>query len=96
MKTKASPLIEEPNSELAVAHTIPLVRAKEIISEEGIDFTDEELTQVLQFVSKVVSITTSHHERTKQNETKVISINTNTTHETTSLSLHPREHRRAS
>lgn len=95
MKAKS---ISQPKNcqETYVAGTIALTRAKEIMREEEIEYTDEEVKEVLQFVSKVVSISCSHYERTKQNQAKIININTNTTHETTSLSLHPCQHRRAS
>jgi hypothetical protein len=92
MKTKTGPLIENPKVEGA----IPLSRAKDIMREEGIDYTEEELKEVLQFVAKVVSITTTHYERAKHKEATVININSTTTHETKSLPLHPRQHRRAS
>ena len=95
MKTKSNPQKEKPVIEAGMIHTISTARAKEIAREEGVDYTDEEVNEVLQFVSKVVSITSSHYERTKQRETIVININTNTTHETTSLPLHPCQHRRA-
>ena len=96
MKTKSNMQFEKLEIEVGQIHTIPITRAKEIVGEEGIDYTDEELKEVLQFVSKVVSFTTLHYERLKQRETIVININTNTTHETTSLPLHPCQHRRAS
>ncbi|RYZ27117.1 MAG: hypothetical protein EOO10_13690 [Chitinophagaceae bacterium] len=92
MKTKTGPRMENPK----VEKTIPLARAKDIMREEGIDYTDEELKEVLQFVAKVVSITTTHYERVKQKEATIININTSTTHETKSLPLHPRQYRRAS
>lgn len=96
MKTK--PLSEKENhdSESKGAEVISLQRAKEIMKDEGIEYTDDELTEILHFISKVISITTSHYERVKRKQAKIISINTNTTHETKSVPLHPCEHRRAS
>lgn len=96
MKTKSNPQKEKPVIEAGMIQTIPIARAKEIIDEEGVEYTIEELKEVLQFVSKVVSITTSHYERIKEKEAKIININTITTHETTSLPLYPCQHRRAS
>lgn len=96
MKTKSNGLNENRLNGPAIVKTITLQRAKEITKEEEIEYTDEELKEILQFVSKIVSITTAHYERTKQNEARVININTNTTHETKSLPLHPCQHRRAS
>jgi hypothetical protein len=96
MKTKKLTLTEKEAEEITGKEMVSLNRAKEIMKEEGIEYADEELKEVLQFISKVVSITTSHYERTKQKEATVININTNTTHETKSLPLHPREYRRAS
>jgi hypothetical protein len=96
MKSKSKPQSEKPVIDAGMIQTIPIARAKEIIDEEGIAYTDEELKEVLQLVSKVVSITTCHYERLKQKEARIININTITTHETTSLPLHPCQHRRAS
>ena len=96
MKTRPLSERENHDSETKGAEVISLHRAKEIMREEGIDYTDDELTEILQFLSKVISITTSHYERVKQKQAKIISINTNTTHETKSVPLHPCEHRRAS
>ena len=91
MKTKQN----QPREELTGVKTISIERAKEIMKEEGIEYTDKELEEILDFLSKVISITTGHYERIKQNETKVISLNTST-HETKSIPLHPSKHRRAS
>ena len=91
MKTKQ----HQPRKELTGVKTISIERAKEIMKEEGIEYTDKELEEILDFISKVISITTGHYERIKQNETKVISLNTST-HETKSIPLHPSKHRRAS
>lgn len=96
MKTKTNQPAKKLANGILGVQILSFVRAKEIVKEEGIDYTDDELAEVLQFVSKVVSITTTQYERTKQNEATVININTNTTHETASIPLHPREHRRAS
>lgn len=96
MKSKSISKLENPNGEIKGAETVSTQRAKEIMKEEGIEYTDEELKEVLQFISKVVSITMAHYERVNQKEAKIISINTNTTHETKSIPLHPREYRRAS
>lgn len=96
MKTNPKSTCETSAFETKGASTITLQRAMEIIKEEEIDYTDDELKEVLFFVASVITITTTHYERTKQSEAKVISIKTNTTHETTSHSLHPCEHRRAS
>lgn len=74
---------------------ISIERAKEIMEEEGLEYSDDELQEILDFISNVISITTCHYERIKEKETKVISINTST-HETKSISLHPSKYRRAS
>ncbi len=88
MKTKPIPQIEKPTDEVAGAKTISLQRTKEIMKEEGIEYTDEELKEILHFISKVITITTSHYERIKQKQAKIISINTNSTHETKSIPIH--------
>lgn len=88
MKIKPIPQIEKPTDEVGGAKTISLQRAKEIMKEEELEYTDEELKEILHFISKVITITTSHYERIKQNGAKIISININSTHETKSIPLH--------
>lgn len=88
MKTKPIPQYEKPMDKVAGVKTISLQRAKEIMKEEGIEYTDEELKEILEFISKVITITTSHYERIKQNQAKIISININSTNETKSIPLH--------
>jgi ribosomal protein L17 len=95
MKTKKIALTEKPAEEITGKEMVSLNRAKEIMNEEAIEYTDEELKEILHFISKVVSITTANYERLKDKQAIVISINTNTTHETKSISLHSREYRRA-
>lgn len=96
MKNKATNSNEKPQENMLETKTITIERAKEIMKEEGIEYTGEELKQVLDFISEVILITTTHFERVKQKETKVISINTNRIHETKSIPLYSSEHRRAS
>lgn len=96
MKTNPKSNCEGGESETKGDSIITLQRAKEIMKEEEIEYTDDELREVLHFVASVTTITNTHYERTKQTEAKIISINQNTTHETESHSLHPCEHRRAS
>lgn len=94
MKTKLIPLAEKPKDEIIGNETISLQRAREIVEEEGIEYTDEELKDVLEFISKVISITTSHYERVKQKQTNIISVNSNKPHETKSIPLHSSKYRR--
>jgi len=91
MKSKSCQLQKE---KLIGVKTISIEAAKKIMEEEGIEYSDEELKEILDFISNIISLTTSHYERIKEKETKVISINTST-HETKSIPLHPSKHRRA-
>jgi hypothetical protein len=88
MKTKPIQQKEKSTDEVTGAKTISLQRAKEIMNEEAIEYTDEELKEILDFISKVITITASHYERVKEKQAKIISINTNSTHETKSIPLH--------
>jgi hypothetical protein len=85
----------QSNEDFTSVKPISVERAREIMNEEEIEYTDLELQEILEFISKVLSITTLHYERIRQDETKVISINTSK-HETKSIPLHPSKHRRAS
>jgi len=83
------------NEKLIGVKTISIEATKKIMEQEGVEYSDEELQEILDFISNIISITTSHYERIKEKETKIISINT-CTHETKSIPLHPSKHRRAS
>ena len=89
MKTKQIPGAENSDKEINGGAPISIQRVKEIMAEEEINYTDEELKEILHFLFSIISITTGHYERKKQNETKVISIKTNATHETKSIPLYP-------
>jgi Ca2+-binding EF-hand superfamily protein len=45
--------------------TISLKRIREIMKEEEIEYTDEELNEILDFVSNVITITIEHYKRIK-------------------------------
>ena len=64
MKDQKNPLKDHELSRVKSARIISLERAREICEEEELDYTHDELVLILDFVSKVISITTSHYERT--------------------------------
>lgn len=64
MKNQKLPLLDLEASGVKSVKTISLERAREICKEEELDYTHEELLLILGFVSQVISITTSHYERT--------------------------------
>lgn len=43
--------------------TISLKRIREIMKEEEIEYTDEELNEILDFISNIITITTEHYKR---------------------------------
>ena len=45
---------------------ISLEPARTIMKEEGIDYTDEELEEVLAVISEIILRTTNHYERVKK------------------------------
>lgn len=68
-------------------------RVKEIMQEEGIEYTEEELQEVIDTISKWIVISADHYSRIKQ-KTKIISLNSNPTHETKSIPIHSRKYGR--
>lgn len=64
------------------------------MQEEGITYTNEELQQVIEFISKWIIVSTEHYKRLKEQEAKIILINSNHSHETKSISIHPRKYGR--
>ena len=95
MKPLTIQLDEKPTHEAIEREIISLQRAKEIMQEEGIQYTDEELQEVVDYITKMIIISTDHYKRSKERKTKVISLNSNHPHETKSISIHSRINRRA-
>ena len=77
------------------AKIISLEKCKEVMLENGIEYAEEELIFLREFLYRLLDITSSHYYRIKEKEAKIIDIN-KTDHETKSIPLYPSEHRRAS
>lgn len=75
---------------------VSIEQCREIMNRDGVEYTDEELLVIRDFMYLIVDITRSHYERV-QDQSKIIDINENNTdHETKSISIRPGEYRRAS
>lgn len=94
MKSQTTQLDEKTGQEAIERKFISLERAREIMQEEGIEYTDEELQDVVDFIAKMIIISTDHYKRSKERKIKVIPLNSNHPHETKSISIHPRKHGR--
>jgi hypothetical protein len=77
------------------AKVISLEKCREIMKENGIEYTDEELLTLRDFLYRLFEISNSHYERIKEREAKVIDINQKD-YEKNSIPLCKSEHRRAS
>ena len=94
MKATATQSNENTDQEAIERKLLTLQRAREIMNEEGIQYTDEELQEVIDFISKWIVISTDHYARLKEQKTKIISLNSNQSHETKSIPIHPRKYGR--
>lgn len=94
MKPTAPQSNEEAGQEAIERKMLSLQRAREIMQEEGITYTNEELQEMIDLISKWIVISTDHYARLKQQKTKIISLNSNQSHETTSIPIHPRKYGR--
>jgi hypothetical protein len=94
MKTTVHQSNEKTDQEAIEQNVLSLQRAKEIMQEEGITYTDEELQEVIDLISKWIIISTDYYKRLKERNTKIISLHTNHSHETKSISIHSRKYRR--
>jgi hypothetical protein len=94
MKTTVHQSNEKTDQEAIERKVLSLQRAREIMQEEGITYTDEQLQEVIDLISKWIIISTDHYKRLKERKTKIISLNTNHSHETKSIPIHPRKYGR--
>ncbi|MDR3712609.1 MAG: hypothetical protein P4L51_07330 [Puia sp.] len=96
MTKTARPKAQSPLSlEAAIRPTFHIEKTKAILNQHGISYTDEEITIIQDFITRLTEITLAFHERAKSK--RVISITQINDHESAkSLPLHPCQHRRAS
>jgi len=73
---------------------ISLEQSREILNQNGIEYTDEEILIIREFMYRVAEITTKHYQRIKENNGKVIPIIQTNQDETKSISLHSGKYRR--
>jgi len=93
MKNTVPQSDKKANQEAIERNLLSPQRVKEIMQEEGIEYTEEELQEVIDTISKWIVISADHYSRIKQ-KTKIISLNSNPTHETKSIPIHSRKYGR--
>ena len=85
-----SPLSFEP----AITPAFSIEKAKAILNQQSISYTDEEINIIRDFITRLTEITLAFHERAKSK--RAIPITQINDHESAkSLPLHPCQHRRA-
>jgi FKBP-type peptidyl-prolyl cis-trans isomerase (trigger factor) len=94
MKPSIAQINEKPGQDAIEQNLLSLARVREIMEEEGIQYTDEELQEVIEFISKWIIISTDHYKRLKERNAKIISLNSSHSHETKSISIHSRKYGR--
>lgn len=94
MKDTATNSNEKNDQEITERKMLSLQRVREIMQEEGITYTDEELIEVIDLISKWIIISTDHYKRIKEQESKIISLHSNHSHETKSIPIHSRKYGR--
>ena len=80
--------------EPAITPAFSIEKAKAILNQRGISYTDEEITIIQNFITRLTEITLAFQERIKAQ--RVIPITSINDHESAkSLPLHPCQYRRA-
>ncbi len=93
-KTAQRKTDRQPSFEIATVRMLTIDRSKAILNQRSITYTDEEITIIRDFLTRLTEITLAFHERAKAK--RVIPITQINDHESAkSVPLHPRQHRRA-
>lgn len=74
---------------------LSLEESRAILNKNGIEYTDEEILIIREFMYRVAEITTKHYQRVKENNSKVIPITQTEQDEAKSIPLHSGKYRRA-
>lgn len=82
-------------SDKVIREKIPLQRCREIMIKNGVEYTDDELLQIRDFLYKMADMVILHYEQTTISK-RVDNNTNNNSYETQSIPLHPGEYRRAS
>ena len=75
---------------------LSLELSRKILNKNGIEYTDEEILTIREFMYRVAEITTKHYQRVKEANSKVIPIIQTNQDETKSIPLRSGKYRRAS
>lgn len=75
---------------------LSLEQSRAILNQNGIEYTDEEILIIREFMYRVAEITTKHYQRIKERNSTVISITQTDQDETKSIPLRSGKYRRAS
>lgn len=74
---------------------LSLEESRAILNKNGIEYTDEEILVIREFMYCVAEITSKYYQRIKDNNAKVIPITQTVQDETKSIPLHSGKYRRA-
>lgn len=95
MPIKTTTKLKEEREDNSVSRPmLSLEQSRTILNQNGIEYTDEEILIIREFMYCVAEITAKHYQRIKENNSKVISITQTDQDEATSLSLHSGKYRR--
>ena len=85
---------QAPNAPVK-APLLTLDQSKEILNRNGIAYTDEEISIILEFMRRITEITTAYYQRMKDQSIKIPTITPIENHDpTASIPLYPRKHGR--
>ena len=74
---------------------LSLEQSRSILNQNGIEYTDEEILIIREFMYRVVEMTTEYYQRIKENNSKVVPITKTNQDEAKSIPLHSGKYRRA-
>ena|SRR5215212_4886513 len=75
---------------------LSLEQSKAILNQQGIDYTDEEILIIRDYMYRVAEITIKHYERIRDNDLTIVPKIQTDQDEAESILIHPGKYRRAS
>lgn len=96
MKKGIKPRLEPIQKESSVSRPmLSLEQSKAILNQHGIDYTDEEVLIIRDYMYRVAEITIKHYERIRDNDLTIVPKIQTDQDEAESIPIHPGKYRRA-
>lgn len=96
MKKRSKTTLQATQKENSVSRPmLSLEQSRAILNQQGIEYTDDEIFTIRDYMYRVAEITIKHYERIRDNDLTIVTKIQTDQNEAESIPIHPGKYRRA-